>query len=94
MFDASRGFALGLVNRIVPPGEALDVAIGLAERIAANGPLAVVACKRVMRLSRDWPSDEMFALQREITEPVQHSQGAREGALAFAQKRKPLWRGA
>ena len=80
-----RGFA-GLT-------EALAGALDLAQRIVANGPLAVAASKRVMKALRDWTQDEMFARQREITEPVFASADAREGAAAFAEKRQARWQG-
>ncbi|MBU9628056.1 crotonase/enoyl-CoA hydratase family protein [Burkholderia multivorans] len=93
MLDARRAFEYGLVNRLAPPGDALAAAIELAGKIAANGPLAVAASKRVMRASRDWSTAEMFVRQREITDPVFASRDAREGAAAFAEKRVPQWEG-
>ena len=83
----------GLVNRLAAPGEALAGALELAQRIVANGPLAVAASKRVMRESRDWSSEEMFTRQRAITDAVFASSDAREGAAAFAEKRKAVWQG-
>ena len=65
----------------------------LARAIAANGPLAVAATKRIIVDSADWPRAEEFARQREISEPVRASQDAREGALAFREKRPPRWQG-
>lgn len=93
MFGAQRAFEFGLVNRLAVPGEALAGAIELAQKIVANGPLAVAASKRVMRESRDWSTAEMFTRQREITDPVFASADAREGAAAFAEKRKAVWQG-
>ncbi|MEM5405723.1 MULTISPECIES: crotonase/enoyl-CoA hydratase family protein [Paraburkholderia] len=93
MFGAQRAFEFGLVNRLTAPGEALAGALELAQKIVANGPLAVAASKRVMRESRDWSSARMFARQREITDPVFASADAREGAAAFAEKRKAVWQG-
>lgn len=86
--------AFGLVNQIVPAGQALTAAKALAARIAQNGPLALAASKRVMRQSGDWRSDEMFAAQNAITAGVFISADAKEGALAFAEKRSPKWTGA
>lgn len=83
----------GLVNRATPPGKALEVAIELARCIAANGPLAIRASRRVLSESCDWSLNEMFARQFEITAPVFESADAREGAQAFAQRRAPVWRG-
>ena len=91
--DAERAYELGLVNRLTEPGGALEAALELAHAIAAGGPLALRATKRILTESVDWPSTEFFARQREIVEPVMRSEDAREGATAFAEKRAPVWRG-
>lgn len=83
----------GLINRIAPAGEALSAALDLAQTIAANGPLALKACKRVLVESGDWPRAGLFTRQREIAEPVFQSDDAKEGARAFAEKRPPVWTG-
>jgi enoyl-CoA hydratase len=93
MVQAEKLAAYGLINRIVAPGTALTVALDLARAIAENGPLAVAACKRVMQEAQDWSSAEMFRKQSEIAAHVFASDDAREGASAFAEKRKPVWRG-
>jgi enoyl-CoA hydratase len=91
--DAERGYELGFVNRLTDPGGALDAALELAGTIAANGPLALAATKRVLVESLDWPDSEYFARQSEIVGPVSASEDAREGAIAFAEKRAPVWKG-
>jgi enoyl-CoA hydratase len=91
--DAPRAYDLGLVNRLTNDGSALDEALELARAIAANGPLATRASKRVIVESRGWPVAERFARQREIIESVMTSEDAREGARAFAEKRRPNWQG-
>jgi enoyl-CoA hydratase/carnithine racemase len=91
--DAERGYELGLVNRLAEPGDALTVALELAESIAANGPLALTATKRILVESSDWPDSEFFERQNEISAPVYESEDAREGATAFAEKRAPQWKG-
>ncbi len=91
--EAERAYELGLVNRLAEPGEAVAVALTLAETIAANGPLALAATKRILTEAVDWPDSEFFARQGEIVEPVMRSEDAREGATAFAEKRPPVWRG-
>jgi enoyl-CoA hydratase len=88
---AERASELGMVNRLCEPGEALRSALGLAAEIAANGPLAIAAIKRIMKESVDWSDREFFERQAEFSEPVLASEDAREGALAFAEKRAPVW---
>jgi enoyl-CoA hydratase len=91
--EAQRGHELGIVNRLTEPGQAVDVALELAERIAANGPLALAATKEVLQAQRDWSQEEFWERQRAIVEPVFASQDAQEGAAAFAEKRAPVWQG-
>jgi enoyl-CoA hydratase/carnithine racemase len=91
--DAERAHALGLVNVLTEPGEALAAAVELADRIAANGPLALAATKRILVESADWTEAEFWTRQGEISGPVFGSEDAREGATAFAEKRDPVWKG-
>lgn len=93
MLPAARAHAHGLVNRLVEPGKALDVALELARIIAANGPLAVQTAKKVVTESRDWRQADMFDLQRPRVAHIFTSADAKEGATAFAEKRAPVWRG-
>ena len=92
-FTAEQGEAWGFVNVLTEPGEALAGAIELAERITANGPLAVAATKEIMAKSVDWSEDEMWKKQLEHIMPVFTSKDAKEGAIAFAEKRAPNWTG-
>jgi enoyl-CoA hydratase len=92
-FPAARLAEVGLVNRLVPAGQALAAARELAAQVARGGPLALAATKRVITESPDWPSDRAFARQGEIIGPVFVSKDALEGAAAFAEKRPPVWRG-
>jgi enoyl-CoA hydratase len=91
--DAERAHALGLVNALAEPGRALDAALELAGRIAANGPLALRATKRILSEAPGWPEEEFWQRQGEISGPVFTSEDAREGAVAFAEKRDPVWKG-
>lgn len=79
----------GLVNRLVPPGQALDVARRLAAQIAANGPLAVRASKVLVSRSGGGTWEQQDALLAGVLA----SQDAREGASAFVEKRPPVWQG-
>lgn len=89
---AARAYELGLINRVVE-GSALEGALELARKIAENGPLAVRVSKQIMRESRGWPMDERYDRQAQLIGPVFISEDAREGAAAFAEKRKPEWKG-
>lgn len=91
MVPAERAHEAGLVGRLAPEGGALAEAMDLAQAIAANAPLAVAASKRVVAESREWPRAESFARQAPIAEAVRSSEDAREGALAFTEKRPPQW---
>ncbi len=90
--DATRAQSLGLVNAVVAPDQVLATALDFATRIAANGPLGVAATKELVRLG---VTDHARALQRreELQLSVFTSEDAREGALAFIEKRAPVWRG-
>jgi enoyl-CoA hydratase len=90
---APRAAQVGLVNRVVPDGGALDAAIELATTIAANGPLAVAATKQIARASADWTLEQGWREQARISEPVFASEDAKEGSRAFAEKRSPVWQG-
>lgn len=83
----------GLVNRLTPPGGALDAARALAAEIAQNAPLAVRTSKRVLLESPSWPAAQVWQRQRELLEAVAGSADAKEGAAAFVEKRPPVWRG-
>jgi enoyl-CoA hydratase len=90
--SAERAHALGLVNRLAEPGAALAGARELAAAIIANGPLALRATKRILSEAPEWPADERWTRQTEIAAPVFASDDAREGAVAFAEKRARLAR--
>jgi enoyl-CoA hydratase len=92
-FSAARLAAAGLVNKLVPAGEALAAAKELAAKVALGAPLALAASKRVIVESADWSAGEAFGRQSEIIAPIFGSKDAMEGAIAFAEKRPPVWRG-
>jgi enoyl-CoA hydratase len=91
--DARRAYELGLVNHVVDDGQALQTALEIARKIAANGPLAVLASKKIIRESTGWVPAEMFKEQRRHSAPIFQSEDAKEGARAFVEKRAPSWRG-
>lgn len=83
----------GLINRLTPEGGALDGALELAAAIIKNGPLAVQATKRIVMESASWTEAEAWDRQRSIVDAVLATDDAREGALAFAEKRPAVWSG-
>jgi enoyl-CoA hydratase len=93
LFTAQRAYEIGLINQIVAPGQALKAARSLAAKIAANGPLAVAISKRVLDRAPDWSNKDMFREQEALIMPVFSSEDAIEGATAFAEKRRPNWKG-
>ncbi|MGM0719299.1 MAG: enoyl-CoA hydratase/isomerase family protein [Actinomycetota bacterium] len=91
---ASEAQGHGLVNDVVPAAELRGHTQRLAERIAANAPLSVLAAKRTVYLSASHTRAEAYERAEEIWEPVYLSQDAQEGPLSFREKRAPVWQGA
>lgn len=92
-FTAEEAAQWGFVNVLTEKGGALEGALALADRITANGPLAIAVTKEVILKSKDWSEEEMWKKQGELIMPVFASKDAMEGATAFAEKRKPNWTG-
>jgi enoyl-CoA hydratase len=69
---------IGLIGRVVQKGQALAVAREIAERIAANGPLAVQAIKRSVQETEGLPEKEALDIEQKIGQPVFQSEDARE----------------
>lgn len=89
--SAARAQLFGLVNQVVPTGSAVESAIDLGHRIAANAPLAVRTSKLLVNASAEWTTEDMFDRQKPHTDAVRGSQDAAEGARAFVEKRPPVW---
>ncbi|MHA6796253.1 enoyl-CoA hydratase/isomerase family protein [Pseudonocardia bannensis] len=90
---ARRAREIGLVNDIVQAPDLRDHVQTLAERIAANAPLSVLAAKQTAYLSARYPIGEAYDRAEEIWEPVYLSEDAQEGPAAFREKRTPVWKG-
>ena len=90
---AERFAQLGLVNKVVPEGQALTAALELANRIAQNGPLAIAATKQILAKSSEWSEEEAWREQRALANRALTSNDAIEGSRAFAEKRPPVFRG-
>ncbi len=83
---------IGLIGRVVPDGTALETALGIAEVIGANGPLAVEAIKASVKATEGIPEEEALKMELEFGWPVFASEDAKEGQRAFAEKRTPVYR--
>jgi len=91
--DAATALRWGLVNRVVPPGELMETALGYARRIAANAPLAVQAAKELAIRSRDVDLATGLRMEQVTNRLLWSSEDVKEGTLAFAEKRAPRFEG-
>lgn len=90
---AERAHALGMVNALVEPGQALEGALALAERIAANAPLAVRESRKVVLAAATADDDELWRMSRDGMAALQPTEDFAEGPRAFIEKRPPVWKG-
>jgi enoyl-CoA hydratase len=93
LVPAKRALEMGLIGRVVPDGQALAEARKVAETIAENGPLSVMAIKRSLQETEGLPEQEALKIELEIGLPIFMTEDAREGPKAFAEKRKPDFKG-
>jgi enoyl-CoA hydratase len=89
--DAQRAYQIGLVNKVVPAAELMPTALKLAETICKNGPLAVRTAKEIA--VRSLGLETSFVLEKALGARVLNSEDAKEGPRAFAEKRKPEFKG-
>lgn len=91
--DVERAHQLGLVNKVTEPGKALDEALVLAEKIAANAPLAVYASRELV-ISADWDDEATIKKNTGVAfTEILESEDTKEGLTAFIEKRAPEWKG-
>jgi enoyl-CoA hydratase len=93
MYPAEEALAFGLIGRIVPRGQALAVAQQLADKVAANGPVAVQKIKEAVIATECLAEKDALELDFKIGQQVYATQDAREGPKAFKEKRTPDFRG-
>jgi enoyl-CoA hydratase/carnithine racemase len=92
--EPARAFQVGLVNRVVPPGEAVATATHLARQIARNAPLSVGAARDMIEFCSEVGEGAADRAAYWLYEHVYRSRDALEGPAAFAEKRDPVWEGA
>lgn len=90
---ANRAYQLGLINHVVPDGQALAKAREIADRIATNGPLAVKAILATLRETEVMSETDAFAIEQQHGMKVMMSDDAKEGPKAFLEKRAPVFKG-
>lgn len=92
--SAERACEVGLINELCEPGEAFERGLALTRLVASNAPLAVQASKAIMPDALDLNEAEGWEQQDRVgLQVVHHTEDAKEGARAFAEKRSPVWRG-
>ncbi len=89
---AAEALEMGLIGHVVSDGQALEKALEIAEVIAANGPLAVQAILRSIRETEGMAENDAFKIDTKIGIEVFLSEDAREGPLAFKEKRAPQFK--
>jgi len=90
---ADRAFQHGLINQLVAPGEALEAAKALADRIVPNAPLAVQYSLAAARAGAALPDGGGRTVANEWLELLRKTEDFREGPRAFVEKREPVWKG-
>jgi enoyl-CoA hydratase len=90
---AQRAYEIGLVNRLAEPGELMDTALALAAEILDGAPLSVRAARETVMLSTEMGRSAALAAARHASELCYNSEDAQEGPRAFAEKRRPQWKG-
>ena len=90
---AQRAYEIGLVNRVVPKGQAMPAALELAGKIARNAPLVVQAMKAISRSTLPKSSTELYYPQRVMLDAISQSADLQEGVAAFKEKRPARFTG-
>jgi len=90
---AQRAYEIGFVNHVVPADQLMPKALAIAETIAENAPLTVAAAKEMVYLATDTGRMAGLETARYLFDHVYRSEDAQEGPRAFAEKRKPQWKG-
>jgi enoyl-CoA hydratase/carnithine racemase len=92
MISATEAFALGFIEKVVPPGKSMEAALELAARIVEKGPLGVAAGKKVINRARDLSIQQGLELESDLWANLTATEDMKEGARAFIEKRKPQYK--
>jgi len=93
VIDAAEAHRIGLVNRVVPAGEAVSAARETARTMISRGPVALRLAIEAVNEGLEMPAEEGYFLEATLFGLVLTSEDAREGTGAFLEKRKPAFKG-
>ncbi|PKB80070.1 MAG: hypothetical protein BZY88_10055 [SAR202 cluster bacterium Io17-Chloro-G9] len=91
--SAQRAYDVGFVNKVVPAGDLMEEAMGMAQQIAENAPLAVQAFKELAYRGLNMSTQDISSLTYHMYDQLLTTEDSKEGPKAFAEKRKPEWQG-
>lgn len=91
--SAQRAYEIGLINRIADPSAALEAAFELAREVLAGAPLSVAAARQTVMLATEMGRAAALDAAYAAHERAYNSEDAQEGPRAFAEKRRPMWKG-
>jgi enoyl-CoA hydratase/carnithine racemase len=91
--DAQEALRVGLINKIVPADKLMEEAMAWAQKIAENGPLSVRAAKQCILQGTDMTLQDGMQLELDLVDKLLDTEDSREGPRAFAEKRKPNFKG-
>ena len=90
---AQRAYDMGFLNKVVPAGDLMEEAMAMAQQIADNAPLAVQTFKELAYRGLNMSVQDISALTYQMYDRLLLTEDSKEGPKAFAEKRKPQWKG-
>ena len=90
---AQRAYDMGFLNKVVPAGDLMEEALTMAQQIADNAPLAVQTFKELAYRGLNMSNQDISALTYQMYDALLLTEDSKEGPKAFAEKRKPQWKG-
>ena len=90
---AQRAYDMGFLNKVVPAGDLMEEAMTMAQQISENAPLAVQTFKELAYRGLNMSNQDISALTYQMYDALLLTEDSKEGPKAFAEKRKPQWKG-
>lgn len=91
--DAAEAYRLGLVNHVVPADQLMGAVEEIAGKICLGAPLSVIAIKEAITKGIELPLEQGLKLESDLALTLSTTEDQKEGSVAFAEKRQPLWKG-